>query len=103
MLETKRDVLAAVNRNFYLRDFSFSYEGEEFLNNAEDEIISSLFTRNLRLATWLRNPTSVPKHLWPELLQMAIKAGREILYLSLRAIAPDIESSHRPKKRKRES
>jgi len=62
--------------------------------------------RNRKLARWTQDPTLVPRPLWPEAMALALKAGRQSLYLSLLALSKaDIGflqlGSRRLRKRKR--
>jgi len=46
--------------------------------------------RNNRFAEWVKNPALVPRHLWYEALQLAVKAGEDTLFRGLRKVLGSI-------------
>ena len=65
-----------------------------------DESLQFFLDRNIRLAQWVENPATVPKHLWKEATTLAAKAGPETLFRLLRKIGPAVLPI-RSRKRKR--
>jgi len=100
--------VAAVKRNFSLRGFvSFEYKWagmaspETLFDGADENRLTFYAERNDLFAKWVENPTSVPRHLWPEALKLALEAGNTPLWLSLQSVAPEIGALQRKRKRKR--
>jgi len=78
----KRILRRAVQNNFTLQ----SVES----NHANDATMEFYLARNTRLAEWLENPDTVPKHLWKEATTLATKTGPNSLYRVLRKIGPEV-------------
>jgi len=55
-----------------------------------DQTMKFYLERHSRLAQWVENPATVPKHLWKEAATLAAKAGPETLFRLLRKIGPEV-------------
>ena len=92
--DAKRLLSAALKKNFCLREVWC-----DFFQLDDDEEIEFYMNRNARLAEWVENPALVPKHLWPLAVSLAMAAGYDALYRSLRVVVPE---SNKLRKRKRQ-
>ena len=107
LAEAKDVFLAAVKRNFSLRTVSFEYKwagmalSETLFDDADENRLAFYAERNERFAKWVENPASVPRHLWPEALRLALEAGNTPLWRSLQSVAPEVGDLQRKRKRKR--
>lgn len=84
-------LLASVEQNFNLQ-CSVEVNGPDHvstLSQADKGKVESWLKRNRRLAVWVADPSLLPKTLWPEALMLAGQAGHDVLYRSLRLVAPD--------------
>ena len=88
----KQALRQAVQNNFTLQCVEFNGRRDD------DATMEFCLTRNTRLAGWVENPATVPKHLWKEATTLATKAGPETLYRLLRKIGPEILPVRCPKK-----
>ena len=87
----------AVKNNFTLQSVKYQYGN---MDPFEDETLKFYLERNIRLARWVENPATVPKHLWKAATTLAAKAGAETLFRLLRKIGPEVLPV-RDRKRKR--
>lgn len=78
-------VLSALKRNYFIQ--SCSWNGTRSVSLVQKAQVDFWIERNRKLAQWCKDPTQVPRLFWPEAMKMALKAGRESLYLSLVAIS----------------
>jgi len=81
----------AVHNNYTLQ--SVKHQMVPWLGGPEgwdDETLQFYVLRNIRLAQWVENPTSVPKHLWKEATTLAAQAGHTMLFRLLRKIGPAV-------------
>jgi len=90
----KQDLLEALKNNYSLRsvkggtaNFTFNTDDEieELFNDDDKRRLAFFAERNARLDAWTENPSLVPRDLWPYALDLAVKAGRESLFCSLRS------------------
>lgn len=93
-------LLQALQRNFSLFSVrtiiessnatDFFVDGKASAIDATDDTMVYQFwrylRRNKRLADWIANPELVPKHLWPEALNLARQAGHDALFQSLQTV-----------------
>jgi len=67
--------------------------------------LRALLRRNAGLAAWIENPAVIPQYLWPQALVMAVAAGSDLLYQSVKAMmtrhSEEIQNVRRGRKRKR--
>lgn len=102
ILETKRNLVAALMGNFSLLKVDITAEGViDFLDHSQHGKIAFGTERNTFLYRWVRRPQSVPKQLWPEAMRLASLSGHDQLFQSLLSIAPDLGVMRRRRKRKR--
>jgi len=101
-LASKADILNAVKRNFNFEQFGFEYayhwignDNVSVLTAANRQQLEFYYNRNDQLAKWVKNPFSVPKHLWSLPLKLAQEAGEKSLYYSLLAGVSGYEASER--------
>ena len=85
----------AVKNNFTLQSVKYQCGSGQFAApffdaSAEDETLKSYLERNARLAQWVENPATVPKHLWKKATTLAAKAGPPMLFRLLRKIGPEV-------------
>ena len=87
----KQRLCEAVKNNYTLQSVKCQmvplYGGLEAWN---DETFQFYLKRNSRLAQWVENPATVPKHLWKEATTLATKAGPDTLFRLLRKIGPAV-------------
>ena len=87
--------------NYSLQSVKYQHgDADSFDASDIDETVKFYLERNIRLAQWVENPATVPKHLWKEATTLAAKAGPEALFRLLRKIAPEVLPV-RGRKRKR--
>jgi len=67
----------------------------------ERRLLAFYADRNQRTDQFIEHPTSVPKQLWPEVLQVAAQADPSVLFRSLIAIRGELGTGKRTRKRKR--
>ena len=97
----KQTLHQAVKNNYSLQSVKYQYVySDPFDPSDEDEILKFYLERNIRLAQWVENPATVPKHLWKEATTLAAKAGPTMLFRLLRKIGPAVLPI-RSRKRKR--
>ena len=88
----------AVKNNFTLQSVKYQIADDDaepfidpFVDASEfDETMKFCLERNTRLAQWVENPATVPKHLWKEAATLATSAGAETLCRLLRKIGPEV-------------
>ena len=98
---TLQTLRQALKNNFTLQSVKCQYgDDDQFDASAEDDTMKFYLERNTRLAQWVENPATVPKHLWKEATTLAAKAGAETLFRLLRKIGPEVLPVGR-RKRKR--
>ena len=99
----KQTLHQAVKNNFTLQSVKYQYgDDDQFDASAEDDTMKLYLQRNIRLAQWVEDPATVPKHLWKEATTLAAKAGPETLFRLLRKIGPEVlPVGGRGRKRKR--
>ena len=88
----KQTLRQALKNNFTLQSVKYQYgrDYDQFDASAEDDTMKFYLQRNVRLAQWVENPATVPKHLWKEAATLATKAGPESLFGLLRKIGPEV-------------
>ena len=87
----KQTICRAVKNNFTLQSVKHQHgSADPFDPTDEDETLKFYLDRNIRLAKWVENPATVPKHLWKEATTLATKAGPTVLFRLLRKIAPEV-------------
>jgi len=91
---TRETVLQAVKSNFSLRNIRNTYPSIE-----DERLLQFYVNRNGRMAQWIERPTSVPKHLHPEVLHVASHGNPSVLFRSLIAISGDLGTAKRKRKR----
>jgi len=97
----EQTVCRAVKNNFTLQSVKHQHgSAEPFDPTDEDGTLKFCLERNIRLAKWVENPATVPKHLWKEATTLATKAGPDVLFQLLRKIGPEVLPV-RGRKRKR--
>jgi len=79
----KQELLQAIKRNFSLRSLEAKFYHRDAFDDNDKERLNFFFNRNERLAQWVENPSTVPRHLWPEALKLAMEAGKDTLFRSL--------------------
>lgn len=77
----KQDMMQLLKHNLSLQLASISNFDDD-----DNDTLQPYLDRNKRLAGWIENPASVPRHLWPEALKLAMVAGKNALFQSLLAI-----------------
>ena len=88
---TMQTLHRAFKNNFTLQSVKYQYgDAIHFDASAEDPTLRVYLQRNIRLAKWVENPATVPKHLWKEATTLAAKAGAETLFRLLRKIGPEV-------------
>jgi len=102
----KQALIQAVKRNFNLRSVdpqmpTSNYRNESLFDDEQKQLLQVYFSRNEQLAEWIENPASVPRHLWPEALTLAMEAGEGSLFGSLRTVLGSDYGSSISSKRKR--
>ena len=92
-------LLQALQQNFSLRSASIDGFGDD-----DNERLQFCLDRNKRLAQWVDNPLTVPKHLWPDAMTLAMEAGESTLFQTLLTLSGHaIGSMQSKRKRKRTS
>ena len=72
----KQTLRQAVKDNYTLQSVKYQFGGRNPSDASEDdETFQFYLQRNIRLAQWVENPATVPKHLWKEATTLATKAG----------------------------
>jgi len=92
----------AVKSNFSLQSTKFRVADDDLFDASDQHgTLQFYLDRNtrFRLERWVENPAAVPKHLWKEALQLAAKAGHEMLFRLLRKIGPEVLPVSRKRKR----
>ena len=99
----KQTLREAFKDNYSLQSVKYRFgddDNDPFDSSVDDDKLKFYLERNVRLAQWVENPATVPKHLWKEAVTLATKAGPETLFRLLRKIAPEVLPV-RGRKRKR--
>jgi len=96
-----QDIVSSLERNYGILTVSISSNCRLQLDEPHEERLKKLLFRNARLLQWTENPTSVPRLLWPEALQLAMAAGKDTLYRSLLETVGRSSESLRRRGRKR--
>ena len=100
---TKQTICEAVKNNYSLQSVKYQDDDDDNPVDASDndETLKFYLERNIRLARWVENPDTVPKHLWKEACTLATKAGPTVLFRLLRKIGPEVlPVSSRKRKRR---
>ena len=88
VLETKRTLLVALESNFTIHRENISADDVvDFFDHEQRGKIMAYTQRNVGLHGWVQRPQSVPQHLWPEALCLAVRSGHDQLFRSLLSIA----------------
>ena len=90
ILETKRNLLVALERNFTIHSECIDAGDVDFFDHEQRGKITAYTQRNMGLHGWLQSPQSVPQHLWPEALRLAVRSGHDQLFQILLAIAAEL-------------
>jgi len=99
----KELVLGALQRNYRFQSIQCTYHGRTLFNEAGQARLQVYVDRNRKLAQcWIKNPKLVPRELWPEAMELALKAGLDSLYQSLLVLSGH-GIGHSSRKRKRSS
>jgi len=87
----KQTLRQAVKNNFTLQSVKYQDgDDDQFDASDVDQTTEFYLERNTRLAQWVENPATVPKHLWKKATTLAAKAGPETLFCLLRKIGPEV-------------
>jgi len=88
----KQTICKAVKKNYFLQSVKYQDDDDDNPVDASDndETLKFYLGRNIRLARWVENPATVPKHLWKEACTLAAKAGPTVLFRLLRKIGPEV-------------
>ena len=95
-----QDLLQALKRNYSLQQVQHDFDPPEF-DAADQSKLDLYLERNKRLAQWVENPATVPRHLWPDATKLALEAGESALFASLRTVLGSDYTSSLCGKRKR--
>ena len=87
---TLQTLRQALKNNFTLQSVKYRLFDIPFDASDDDQTMKFYLQRNIRLARWVENPATVPKHLWKEATTLATKAGPEMLFRLLRKIGPQV-------------
>ncbi len=91
ILETKRNLLVALERNFTIHSQCIDADDVvDFFDHEQRGKITAYKQRNMGLHGWVQRPQSVPQHLWPEALRLAVRLGHDQLFQSLLSIAAEL-------------
>jgi len=97
--ENRSMFLEAIKSNYCIQSVYFEPIG--WLRETNRSRLEFFLYRNRKLAEWVENPKLVPPELWPEALELALKAGKDALYRSLQALSGQgVGSKKRGRKRK---
>jgi len=95
--ENEEKLLKTISKNFTIQSVycaintSYDYFSEE-----NETILERTLDRNRKLHQWLENPKSVPRQLWPYIVSLAQRAGRDIFFRSLKVLAGEGVALHAP-------
>jgi len=92
----KQRLCTAVKNNYTLQSVKYRFDGDGWENN---ETLQFYMLRNIRLAQWVKDPSTVKKHLWKQAVTQAARAGPETLYCILREVGPAVLPISRKRKR----
>jgi len=89
---TLQTLRQALKNNFTLQSVKYQHDRDidHFDASAEDDTMKFYLQRNIRLAKWVEDPATIPKHLWKEAMTLATKAGPEMLFRLLHKIGPEV-------------
>ena len=91
ILEIKRNLLMALERNFTIHwEYIVADDDVDFFDHEQRGMITAYKQRNMGLHGWVQRPQSVPQHLWPEALRLAVRSGHDQLFQSLLSIAAEL-------------
>jgi len=92
--DAKQTLHQAVKNNFTLQSVELEFvfypasRPEGWRDQDHDAFLTFSMERNMRLAKWVEDPSTLPKHLWKQALQLAVRAGPETFYRIFRKIGP---------------
>ena len=90
ILETKQNLLVSLERNFTIHSECIDAGDVDFFDHEQRGKITAYKQRNMGLHGWVQRPQSVPQHLWPEALRLAVRSGHDQLFQSLLSIAAEL-------------
>lgn len=98
----KQALLQVLKRNYSIRSLKCrNADGDDVFSGNDKERLRFYPDRNARLEEWTKHPTLVPRPLWPQALHLAREAGRDSLYVGLRAVMEsDIVLSQQGKRKR---
>jgi len=85
--DEEEQVLGALKRNYNFQSVKCDDYGNNWLTEQNRSRLEFYLHRNKQLAQWVENPKLVPRALWPDAMEMALKAGKSSLYKSLLALS----------------
>ena len=98
--DAKQTLHQAVKNNFTLQSVEFVFvfpagRPEGWRDQDNDAFLTFSMERNMRLAKWVEDPSTLPKHLWKQALELAVKAGPDTFYRIFQKIGPEVLAMER--------